>query len=488
MTGPLWTFDAFVAAMRGRPTSTAAPQISGVSIDSRTVNPGEAFFAIRGDRFDGHDYVGKAAAQGAAVAVVAEDRLAALGRLTIPLVVVSDVLGALEALGRAARARSQAGIAAVTGSVGKTTTKEMLARALGATGPTHLSPASFNNHWGVPLTLARMPEDAAYAVFEIGMNHAGEIEPLVKMVRPQVAIITTIEPVHIEFFPDGIDGITRAKAEIFAGIEPGGAAILNRDNAQFERLALMAIDAGVDRVLGFGENADAEARLTALDLLPDHSNVKADILGREIRFTLGAPGRHLVQNALGVLLAVHLLGGDLDLAADSLSGMAAPSGRGAQHVLALADGAAALLIDESYNANPTSMRAAIAVLAATQPGPGGKRIAVLGDMLELGERSAEMHAGLLEPLTAAGIDRVYCAGRLMHALWQVLPSDMKGQYAETAEELDVILGDAIAGGDAIMVKGSKGSRMTPLVDRLTTRLAPPATVVAGPGPAIEGLD
>ncbi len=487
MTQPLWTFDAFVAAMRGRPTSVATPAVSGISIDSRTIKPGEAFFAIKGDRFDGHDYVGKAAAQGAAVAVVAEERLAALGRLTVPLVVVSDVLAALEALGRAARARSAAGIAAVTGSVGKTTTKEMLARALGATGPTHFSPASFNNHWGVPLTLARMPADAAYAVFEIGMNHAGEIEPLVRQVRPHVAIITTIEPVHIEFFPDGIDGITRAKAEIFAGIEPGGAAILNRDNPQFERLALLAIDAGVERVLGFGENADAEARLTALDLLPDHSLVKADILGREVRFSIGAPGRHLVQNALSVLLAVHLLGGDLDLAADSLSGMAAPEGRGAQHLLSLAEGAA-LLIDESYNANPTSMRAAIAVLAATPPGPAGKRIAVLGDMLELGERSAEMHAGLAEPLLAAGIDRVYCAGRLMHALWEVLPSDMQGQYAETAEELDVILGDAIQGGDVIMVKGSKGSRMTPLVHRLTTRFAPPATVGAGPDPEIEGLD
>ena len=488
MTGPLWTFEAFVEAMRGRPTSTATPAVSGISIDSRTIKPGDAFFAIRGDRFDGHDYVGKAAAQGAAVAVIAEDRLSALGRLTIPLVVVSEVLPALEALGRAARARSSAGIAAVTGSVGKTTTKEMLARALAATGPTHYSPASFNNHWGVPITLARMPADAAYAVFEIGMNHAGEIGPLVSQVRPHVAIITTIEPVHIEFFPDGIDGIARAKAEIFSGIEPGGAAILNRDNPQFERLALLAIDSGIDRVLGFGENADAEARLTALDLLPDRSQVKADILGREVRFTIGAPGRHLVQNALAVLLAVHLLGGDLDLAADSLSGMAAPAGRGAQHVLNLTEDAAALLIDESYNANPTSMRAAIAVLAATEPAGSGKRIAVLGDMLELGDRAADMHAGLLEPLMAAGIDRVYCAGRLMHALWEVLPSDMQGQYAETAEELDVILGDAISGGDVVMVKGSKGSRMTPLVDRLTTRFAPPATVSAAPDSAIEGLD
>lgn len=484
MTEPLWSFDAFVAAMRGRPTGIAAPAVTGISIDSRTVKPGEAFFAIRGETFDGHDFVGKAAAQGAAVGVIAEERLSALGRLTIPLVVVSDVLGALESLGRGARARSRAGIAAVTGSVGKTTTKEMLARALAASGRTHYSPASFNNHWGVPLTLARMPAGAAYAVFEIGMNHAGEIEPLVKQVRPHAAIITTIEPVHSEFFPDGIAGITRAKAEIFAGIEPGGAAILNRDNPQFEPLALMAIDAGIDRVLGFGENADAEARLTALDLFADRSRVKADIMGRALSFEIGAPGRHLVQDALAALIAVEVLGGDLEAAAAALGGMAAPKGRGEQHRLTL-DGGSALLIDESYNANPASMRTAIQVLGTTAAAMGGRRIAVLGDMLELGPDSPRLHAELASSLEEAGVDRVYLAGTHMLALWEALPPPMRGHYAEIAGDLVPILGDELAGGDVVMVKGSNGSRMTGVVDALKVRFPPPepAAYPDGEGPA-----
>jgi len=485
MTGILWTFEDFVAAMRGRPTGIATPPVTGISIDSRTITPGDAFFAIRGEQFDGHDFVGKAAAQGAAIAVIAEERLAALGRLTIPLVVVEDVLKALELLGQAARERTRASVAAVTGSVGKTTTKEMLARCLAASGSVHYSPASFNNHWGVPLTLARMPASSRFAVFEIGMNHPGEIDPLVRMVRPHVGIITTIAPVHVEFFPDGIAGITRAKAEIFRGIEPGGAALLNRDNPQFEPLALLAIDAGVDRVLGFGENADAEARLTALDLLPDGSRARADILGTEVAFTLGAPGRHLVQNALATLLAVQLLGGDLDAAAEALGSMAAPKGRGAQHVLGLAEGSA-LLIDESYNANPTSMRAAISVLGAARPGPTGRRFAVLGDMLELGPEELSLHAGLAEPLAEAGIDAVILAGPRMAALWEALPTAIKGHYAETAEELDVILEAALADGDVIMVKGSKGSRMTPLVERMINRFPPPAAGPDAPLPEIGG--
>ena len=485
MSAPLWTFDEFITAMRGRPTGTTAPAIEGISIDSRTLAVGDAFFAIRGEALDGHDYVGKAAAQGAALAVIAEDRLAALGRLTLPLVVVSDVLSALEALGRAARARTAARIAAITGSVGKTTTKEMLARVLGASGPTHFSPASFNNHWGVPLTLARMPAQSQFGVFELGMNHAGEITRLVAQVRPHVAIITTIAPAHAAFFEDGVAGIARAKAEIFSGIEPGGAAILNRDNPQFEPLALMAIDASVERVFGFGEAADCEARLTALDLLPDRSKVRAEILGRKIAFSIGAPGRHLVWNALAVLLATELLGGDLQAAADSLGTMSAPGGRGARHTLQLAAGTA-LLIDDSYNANPTSMGAALAVLAAAAPGPGGRRIAVLGDMLELGADELALHAGLVEPLVAAGVDLVFLAGSRMAALEAVLPSAMRGHYAERAEALDAILETTLADGDVVMVKGSKGSRMTPLVERLLARYSGP--VAEGPGVAtpIEG--
>ncbi|MCX5515936.1 UDP-N-acetylmuramoylalanyl-D-glutamyl-2, 6-diaminopimelate--D-alanyl-D-alanine ligase [Kaistia algarum] len=468
----LWTFEELVSAMRGRPTSQGPAAITGISIDSRTVVPGDAFFAIRGDRFDGHDYVGSAAGHGAAVAVVAEERLAGLGRMTVPLVVVSDVLKALEGLGRAARARSSARIAAVTGSVGKTTTKEMLALALAESGRTHFSPASFNNHWGVPLTLARMPADARYAVFEIGMNHAGEITPLTAQVRPHVAIVTTVEPVHLEYFPDGIAGIAAAKAEIFTGVEPGGVAILNRDNPLYETLALKAIEAGIDRILGFGEAADAEGRLISADLQADQSLVVASLLGREVAFTIGAPGRHIVQDALAVLLAVAELGGDVDKAAASFAGLAAPKGRGSRHRLHIGDGEG-LLIDESYNANPTSMRAAISVLGNVERADGGRRIAVLGDMLELGPESPQLHAGLAEPLVAAGIERVFLAGPNMAALWQVLPPAMQGYYAEKASDLDPILGAEITAGDVVMVKGSNGSRMAGVVDALKLRFAPP---------------
>ncbi len=472
MSAPLWSFADLVDAVRGRPTGTSAPAVGGISIDSRTVQPGDAFFAIKGDRFDGHDFVGAAVAHGASVAVVAQERLAGMGRITVPLVVVSDVLAALEALAVASRARSRAKIVGVTGSVGKTSTKEMLGRALAASGETHFSPASFNNHWGVPLTLARMPASARFGVFEIGMNHGGEITPLTRMVRPHSAIVTTIEPVHLEHFPDGIDGIVRAKAEIFLGVEPGGAALLNRDNPHYEALALLAIEAGVERVLSFGETADADARLDRVTLDAERSAVEATILGHRVVFRLGAPGRHLVQNALAVLLAVADLGGDLEAATAALVAMRAGKGRGERSTLSVG-AAEATLIDESYNANPASMRAAIALLAQTEPVGAGRRIAVLGDMLELGPEATALHAALAGPLAAAGIDRVYLAGPLMAALWEALPEGRRGHYAESASALEPILSAEIAPGDVVMVKGSNGSRMGPLVEALKSRFAFP---------------
>jgi UDP-N-acetylmuramoyl-tripeptide--D-alanyl-D-alanine ligase len=358
----------------------------------------------------------------------------------------------------------------------------MLGHVLAAEASTHFSPASFNNHWGVPLTLARMPADARFAVFEIGMNHAGEITPLVAQVRPHVAVITTIEPVHLEFFPDGLDGITRAKAEIFSGVEPGGSVILNGDSPQFERLALLAMDAGINQVLSFGSGRDADARLEGLDMQPAFSNVGARILDQEISFTIGAPGRHLVQNALAVLLAVAQLGGDVVRASIALSGVAPAKGRGARHELAIGDGIATL-IDESYNASPVSMRAALAVLAQARMEGSGQRIAVLGDMLELGEDTLQLHAELVEALITAGVDRAYLAGPSMLALWEALPPDMRGHYSETASELEPILLEHVATGDVVMVKGSNGSRMAPLVEALKSRFAP--TPAQG-DPATEG--
>ncbi len=470
MSQPLWSYEAFLEATRGRPVGDQPRSISGISIDSRAVGEGEAFFAIRGDRFDGHDFTSMALAGGAATAVVAEERLAGLGHVTGSLTVVDDVLMALGALGIAARERSGARIAAITGSVGKTGTKEMLARALAPEGAVHYSPASFNNHWGVPLSLARMPLSARYGVFEIGMNHAGEIEVLTRLIRPHVALITTVEPVHLEFF-DSVEGIARAKAEIFLGVEPGGAAILNRDNPHFDLLADAARAAGIERIVGFGEHAQAEARLELVKLKPECSCVSANILGEQVSYKLGAPGRHIVQNSLGVLAAVALLGGDLARALLALADMAPPGGRGSRHLLRLQVGKA-LLIDESYNANPASMRAAIALLGQAQPGKHGRRIAVLGDMRELGEDAAALHAGLAEPLAEAKVDTVFLAGPLMEALNEALPKAKRGGYAEAADRLEPLLLDAIQPGDVIMIKGSNASRMGSLVATLKARFAP----------------
>jgi UDP-N-acetylmuramoyl-tripeptide--D-alanyl-D-alanine ligase len=469
VTAPLWTFDALVASTGGRSIGARPDAVTGISIDSRTIASGDAFFAIKGDTHDGHDFVSTALARGASTAVVAESRLAGLGRNRGSLTIVADVLDALRRLGIASRARSRAGIAAVTGSVGKTTTKEMLAAALAAEAPTHSSPASFNNHWGVPLTLARMPESARYGVFEIGMNHAGEIEPLVKMVRPHVAVITTVDPVHLEFFSD-VKAIARAKAEIFLGVEKGGAAVLNRDNPHFSLLAKLAEEAGVERIVGFGEHKKADLRLETLKLKENCSCVSASILGEPVSYKLGAPGRHLVQNSLAVLGAVSLLGGDLARAMLVLAGLHAGRGRGERHTLRLRAGTATL-IDESYNANPASMRAAIALLGQTQPGKNGRRIAVLGDMRELGKDATKLHAGLASPLVEAGVDTVFAAGPLMGALWDKLPGEMRGTYAASAAELEPALVKALAEGDVIMVKGSNASRMGPLVESLKARFA-----------------
>lgn len=471
MSGQLWSFDELLSAIGGRPVGPSPGPISGISIDSRTVSPGDAFFAIAGDRFDGHDFVSAALARGAATAIVAEDRLAAFGGIADSLVVVTDVLAALAALGRAARRRSSARVAAITGSVGKTGTKEMLAAALAPDGKVHASPASFNNHWGVPLTLARLPEDAQFAVFEIGMNHAGEIEPLTRMVEPDVAIVTTVEPVHLEFF-DSVEDIARAKGEIFLGLRPGGAAIINRDNPHFALLAELAQAAGADRIIGFGEHADAEVRLERVALKETCSCVAASVVGVPISYKLGAPGRHLVQNSLAVMAAVSALDGDLAKAGLALAQTGAPKGRGTRHRLIVDDGDPAVLIDESYNANPASMRAAIALLGDASPGKGGRRIAVLGDMRELGDQAPLMHAGLADSVAAAGIDEVFLAGPLMASLRDALPHRCLGGYAETADDLQALLFDSIGPGDVVMVKGSNASRMGPLVEALKARFDP----------------
>jgi UDP-N-acetylmuramoyl-tripeptide--D-alanyl-D-alanine ligase len=457
----LWSIEDMAAAMRAEKSGALPVEISGISIDSRSVVKDEAFFAIQGDNRDGHDFVGAALKAGAGVAVVARGKNFPVDA---PLLIVADVLDALRDLARAARARSHAKVIGVTGSVGKTGTKEALRLALSADGETFASAASYNNHWGVPLSLSRCPATAKYAVFEIGMNHAGEITPLTKLVRPHVAIVTAIEPVHLEYF-GSLKKIAEAKAEIFAGVESGGAAVLNRDGAQYAQLAEAAKEAGVARVVSFGENAKADARLIRHSLQTDSSTVQARILGADVTYKLGAPGRHLVINSLAVLAAVSLSGADLALAALALNRLRPATGRGTRIALRTPSGSA-LLIDESYNANPASMAAAIALLGQAPLGPQGRRIAVLGDMLELGRQGAKLHRALATAIEAAKVDLVYCSGPLMHALWEALPTSRRGGYAETAAGLEPAVLDAIRAGDAVMVKGSLGSKMGPIVKAL----------------------
>jgi UDP-N-acetylmuramoyl-tripeptide--D-alanyl-D-alanine ligase len=467
----LWSVDAMAAAMGAQRAGNLPGEISGISIDTRSIGKGEAFFAIKGDVHDGHAFVAKALAAGAGVAVVSADKRAEMPA-DAPLLVVPDVLAGLIDLARAARARSHAKIIAVTGSVGKTSTKDALRLALGREGKVHASLASFNNHWGVPLSLARLPQEAGYGVFEIGMNHAGEITPLTKLVRPHIAVITTVEPVHLEFFPS-VEAIADAKAEIFSGVEAGGAAVINRDNAQFARLKSHAEQAGVSQIVSFGSTKDADARLVKLALQPESSTVEADILGQRTTYKLGAPGRHHAINSLAVLAAVKLAGADLALAALALADLVPAAGRGTRIALEL-PGGPALLIDESYNANPTSMRAAMALLAQMPVGQQGRRIAVLGDMLELGEQGARLHRELAAAIKQNAIDLVYCAGPLMESLWQALPSNRRGGYAKDAAALEAEVVAAIHGGDAVMVKGSAGSRTGPIVNALVKRYSPGA--------------
>ena len=469
----LWTPLALVAPLGAR-VSGALPArgVTGISIDTRTLAEGDLFVALKGDNSDGHDYVRKAFEAGAAAAAIDEAHAQALAGAG-PLYVAKDTLVALEGLGRAARSRSKARIVAVTGSVGKTTTKELLRCALASAGETHASAASYNNHWGVPLTLARMPESACFGVFEIGMNHAGEITPLVAMAQPHIAIITRIAPVHLEHFAS-VEAIADAKAEIFSGLQRGGVAILNRDDAQFERLRDAAGAAGVRFVLSFGESAEADATLLSCDVDGETTRVQARVLGQDLTYTIGAPGRHIAMNSLAVLMASRAAGLDLQAAARALAGFRPPAGRGQRETLQAADGPFTI-IDESYNANPASMRAALDLLGAAD---GKRRIAVLGDMLELGPQARALHAAIAEDVERNQIDLVYTAGPLMQALSEAIPAERRGAHAANAAALEPIVLDALRAGDVVMIKGSNGSRMGPLVAAMRKAFASPRDAVA----------
>ena len=471
---PLWTAKDFLAATGGEATGKL-PDVTGISIDTRTLEPGDAFFAIRGERLDGHDYVKAALEKGASCAVIEAGRAAEFADAGC-VIGVPDVLNALEDAGKAARARSGAKIIGVTGSVGKTGTKEALRLVLAPSGEVYASAASHNNHWGVPLSLSRFPTSAQFGVFEMGMNAPGEIGPLSRMVRPQISIITTVEPVHIGFFKS-VEQIADAKAEIFEGTEPGGTAVLNRDNAQYKRLKKAAKGAGL-KIVSFGEHEKADVRLAECICQPDFSAVTADILGDLVTYKIGAPGRHLVQNSLAVMAAVKLTGGDLARAALAYSGLHAPKGRGARMKIG-DERCPALLIDESYNANPASMRAAIANLALAPVEAGGRRVAVLGDMLELGPDEGALHAAIADHPAMAAIHTVHCVGPRMRALWDALPAHKRGDWRATAKEMAEAAHHIADAGDVVLVKGSKGSKVSIVVDALKKLGQPGAGAVQG---------
>jgi UDP-N-acetylmuramoyl-tripeptide--D-alanyl-D-alanine ligase len=445
MSATLWTADELRAATGGALAREAA--VSGVSIDSRGVQPGDLFVALR-DARDGHDFAADALARGGACALVDRDPPGVPA--DAPLLRVADTLRGLTALGGAGRARFGGRVVAVTGSVGKTGTKEMLRLLLGGLGETHAAVASYNNHWGVPLTLARAPRGAAYAVVEIGMNNPGEIAPLSRLARPHVAVVTTVGAAHIGHL-GGLDAIAAEKATISEGLEPGGAFVLPADTPYIDVLR-RAAPAGA-RVLTFGEGGDARA--TAVSADAEGSTVSAEIAGRPVEFRLGAPGAHLVRNAVCALAAVAALGADPAAVAPRLRDVRAMQGRGAQERVRTPDGGAATVIDESFNGQPPSVRAALALLRLL---PAKRRVAVLGQMGELGDFAAEEHRALAAPVREAA-DLVFACGPQMRHLVDALPPGLVAAHTETSADLAPLVASAVRDGDAVLVKGSKAVLM-----------------------------
>ncbi|KRB01587.1 hypothetical protein ASD83_00970 [Devosia sp. Root685] len=453
MTQPLFTLDAILAATGGHATGVTTDAIRSISIDSREIGPEALFVAIKGDRFDGHDFVDTALANGAAAALVS--RGTGPGRVTVP-----DALGGLVDLARAARARSRALIVGVTGSVGKTTTKEALRVVFEAAGETHASIKSFNNHWGVPLMLARMPETAQFGVFEMGMNAPDEIRPLSQLVRPHIAVITTVAPAHLEKL-GSIEAIARAKAEIFDGLEAGGTAVINADHPQIGLLLEAAQAAGVGRVVTFGFARGVDWQIVDAETAGDRSF--ATVFNGDTRYalTIGVAGRHMLSNATAALAVATIAGIAPETALRALAGFGPQPGRGQRIHLGPKE-KPLLLIDESYNANTASMAAALDVFGSVFA-PDGKKIVVLGDMLELGDAGPALHAGLADTVRASGADKVYLVGASMAHLAQSLPSTLFSQHFTTVDQALPELLAALAYGDAVMVKGSNGVGLSRLV-------------------------
>lgn len=458
---PLWSAGEITAAVDAD-IKNQNWHANGVSIDSRTVEPGDLFIAIVGPENDGHNYVNAAFARGAVAAIISQDVIDC-GEDT-NLIRVSDTQIAMEQLGVAARARTTAKVIAVTGSVGKTGTKEALAHCLSTQGKTHYSVGSYNNHWGVPLSLARMPKDTEFAIFELGMNHPGELGPLSRFVRADVGIITTIAIAHLAFFKDKAE-IAKAKAEIFEGLSRNGSAIINADIEETDLLTRSALQAGVKQIVSFGEAANADARLDEIKLLPHSSAISATIGGHKLNYTLSVPGKHWAMNTLAVLAAITAVGGDLNQAAKSLATLQAPGGRGVHIEVEMADGRFTI-IDESYNASPIAMQAAFQVLKGYELQDGGRKILVVGDMRELGEKSAEIHASLANDVLASGADVVYACGAYMQHLVEVLPKQLIGGFTANSDTLATLVVSSVRANDVVLIKGSLGSKMKVVLDAL----------------------
>jgi len=463
----LWTAKDAAAATGGR--ATGAWAATGVSIDTRSLQPGDLFVALT-DARDGHDFVAQALVKGAAAAMVS--RLPEGVAADAPLLMVDDVLAALARLGAAGRARAKARVVGVTGSVGKTSTKEMLRAVLAGQGAVHAAEASFNNHWGVPLTLARLPAEADFAVIEIGMNHPGEIEPLARLARPHVALVTTIAPAHLEAF-DSIAAIAREKGAIFAGLEPGGTAVINAD-LETTPVLLAAAQAAGARIVTFGAADTADWHLTETRLCAEATVLRADRGGQSLLFKVATPGRHFALNALGALAAAAALGADPMIAAHDIGRWQPPPGRGTRQRIALdvVEETFFDLIDDAFNANPVSLAAALDVLIATRPTDGigrtgdGRRVAVLGDMLELGPDEIAMHAAVARHPGLDSIAPIHCVGPRMRALYDALPRRQQGIWTETAPEMAARARTLFDAGDVILVKGSKGSKVSLVVEAL----------------------
>ena len=458
---PLWRSDSAAQATRGQ--AQGDWHVTGLSIDSRSLSPGDMFIALSAAR-DGHDFVADALSKGAGAAMVS--RLPEGVDPTAPLLIVEDVQQGLEALARAARVRTQAKVLAITGSVGKTSTKEMAAHVLRAQAKTHAAEKSFNNHWGVPLTLARMPQNAQYGVVEIGMNHPGEIAPLARMTQPNVALVTTVGPVHLEAFADGIEGIAREKAAIYSGLGPRGCALWNAD-LNVSPILEAAIAGNAE---SFGESAQADWRLISVAKEDTGLCCVASTPWGKITFTLATEGRHFALNALAVLASCHALGADLSRAARDLAAWSPPRGRGARQFIRLDPENPDVgidVIDDSYNANPTSVKAALTLLAQSQPSTGGRRIAILGDMKELGPEEVQLHTELSQYPDTETIDIFHCVGALMKQFHNALPEHQRGLSVAQAKEISHLIRDLLQPGDIVLVKGSLSMGMSHVVDAIS---------------------